>query len=143
MSLFIEKSPLAFLLITVMLGGGVAYMTGRALARGWKPVWMLPAYMALLGLFVRFLHWGLFLDATFPSWRAAQGNLFSLHYYLTDTAILILAGLIGFQRERTRQMTTQYRWLYRRTSPFTWQAVGNDGADNDIARFGVGRREKR
>lgn len=143
MSLFIEKSPLAFLLITVLLGGGVAFVTGRALARGWKPVWMVPAYMLLLGLFVRFLHWGLFLDATFPSWRAAQGELLSLQYYLSHTAVLLAAALLGFQLERTRQMTTQYRWLYRRTSPFTWQAVGNDGADDDIARFGVKRRERR
>ncbi|MDX2266267.1 MAG: hypothetical protein NW215_15000 [Hyphomicrobiales bacterium] len=122
MELFVEKSPLAFLLVTVVLGGGVAFLAGRALARGWRPFWTAALYMAGLGLFVRFLHWGLFLDATFPSWREAKGDLFSLHYYLTDTAVLIAAAALGYRLERTRQMTTQYGWLFARATALTWRA---------------------
>jgi hypothetical protein len=125
--LFIEKSPLAFLLITVVFGGGVAFLSGRALARGWRPLWMALAYMLLMGTVIRFLHWGLFLDATFPSWRAAQGDLFSIYYYIVDTAVLMAFAALGYRLERTRQMTRQYNWLFRRSSPLTWTAQ-NGGA---------------
>lgn len=120
MSLLIEKSVWAFLVITVVFGGGAAFLSGRALARGWRPFGLAVFYMALFGLAVRFLHWGLFLNATFESWRAAQGTLLSLHYYLADTFVLIVAAGLGYRLERTRQMTQQYGWRYRRTSPFTW-----------------------
>lgn len=142
MSLFIEKSPVAFIIITVVLGGGISFLAGRALARGWKPFWMVVGYMLLLGLFVRFLHWGLFLGATFPEWRAAQGELLSLHYYITDTLVLIAAACLSYRLERTRQMTAQYRWLYERTSPLTWRAVSGKAAGN-VYPIGGQNGEKR
>ncbi len=121
MGLFVEKSYTAFLIFTVLLGGGAAFMTGRALARGWKSFGRLVLYMFLLGVAVRFLHWGLLLDPTFQSWHDAQGSLFSLHYYLVDTAVLIAVAALGYRLQRAEQMTTQYRWLYERTSPLTWK----------------------
>ncbi len=70
---------------------------------------------------MRFLHWGLFLDATLESWRAVQGTLLSLHYYLVDTAVLIAAGALGYRLQRAEQMTTQYGWIYERTGPLSWR----------------------
>jgi hypothetical protein len=121
MGLFVEKSYAAFFIVTVLLGGGSAFMTGRALARGWKSWGRLVFYIMLLGLAVRFLHWGLFLDATYASWREVQGTLFSLQYYLADTAVLLAFAALGYRLQRVRQMTTQYRWLYRRTGPLSWR----------------------
>lgn len=121
MSLLIEKSYPAFLLVTLFLGGGAAFLTGRALARSWKTFGRVLVYMLLLGLAVRFLHWGLFMDATYESWRALQGSLFSLHYYITDTLVLIAFAALGYRLERARQMSSQYGWLYERTSPLTWR----------------------
>lgn len=121
MGLFVEKSYTAFFIVTVLLGGGAAFMTGRALARGWKSFARLVFYICLLGAAVRFLHWGLFLDATFESWRDAQGSLLSLHYYLTDTAVLIAAAALGYRLQRAQQMTTQYGWIYERTGPLSWR----------------------
>lgn len=121
MGLIVEKSYAAFLIVTIILGGGAAFMTGRALARSWSPIWQLFLYMLLLGAAVRFLHWGLFLDATYLSWREMQGSLLSIHYYIVDTAVLVAAAWLGYRLERTRQMTTQYRWLYRKASPLTWR----------------------
>jgi hypothetical protein len=121
MDLFVEKSYAAFLIITVIIGGGAAFMTGRALARGWKSLGRLVFYILLLGVAVRFLHWGLLLDATFASWREAQGTLLSLHYYLVDSAVLIAAAILGYRLQRAQQMATQYRWIYERTSPLTWK----------------------
>jgi hypothetical protein len=105
----------------VLLGGGAAFLTGRALASGWKSFGRVVAYMLLLGLAVRFLHWGLFQNATYESWRNMQGSLLSLHYYAADTLVLILAAWLGYRLERARQMATQYGWIYERTSPLTWR----------------------
>ncbi len=127
MALFVEKSWLAFLIVTVILGGGIAFMSGRALARGWRPFWMAAAYMILFGFIVRFLHWGLFLDATFPSWRDSAGDLLSLHYYITDTSVLIAFAGLGYRLERARQMASQYGWLFRRETSLTWSAQDRNG----------------
>lgn len=112
-----EHSFWVFFFLTVLLGGGAAAATGRALALQWQPYWQVVFYMGLLGLADRFLHWGLFLDAPLDVYK---GDLLSLHYYITDTTILILFASIAYRMTRARQMATQYSWLYRRTGPFTW-----------------------
>lgn len=121
MGLIVEKSYAAFFIVTVLLGGGAAFMTGRVHARSWKPFLRLVVLILLLGAAVRFLHWGLFLDATFESWRQAQGSLLSLQYYVVDTLVLFAAASLGHALQRAEQMTTQYGWIYERTSPFTWK----------------------
>ncbi len=121
MDFIVEKSYAAFFIITVVLGGGAAFLTGRALARSWKSYGRLIVYTLLLAAAVRFLHWGLFLDATYASWRAMQGSLLSIHYYIVDALVLIAASSLGYRMERARQMTTQYGWIYERSSPLTWR----------------------
>ena len=37
MSLFLEDNPWVFLLLTVVLGGGAAFLAGRSLAKDWRP----------------------------------------------------------------------------------------------------------
>ncbi len=109
MSLFVEQSVTLFLILTVVIGGGAAWLAGRALANNWRPYWKLILFMLPLGGAVRFFHYALF-----------GGDLLSVHYYLTDTLVLIVMATLGFRQTRAKQMVTQYRWLYRRTSPFTW-----------------------
>jgi O-antigen/teichoic acid export membrane protein len=121
MSLIAETSFAAFFIITIVLGGGAAFMAGRAFARTWKPFTRIVPYMLLLGLAVRFLHWGLFMDATYQSWRDMKGTLISPHYFIVDTLVLIAMAALGYRLERARQMTTQYGWIYQRTSPLTWR----------------------
>ncbi|GHC73525.1 DUF6867 family protein [Limoniibacter endophyticus] len=108
--LYEETSLWSFLFVTVVLGGWTAWMTGRACARTWRPVVQLIPYLMLLGLFVRFIHYALF-----------QASLTSLHYYLVDTVILLIFGLIAFRFTRTHQMVSQYSWLYEKTSPLSWK----------------------
>jgi hypothetical protein len=110
MSWLSDDSLPVFLVMTVIIGGGAAFLAGRGLARGWKPFWRLFVYLALLAAAVRFFHYALF-----------NGELLSLHYYLVTYAILLACGLLGFRWMRTTQMVTQYRWLYERTSPLTWR----------------------
>ena len=105
-----DDSLRVFLILTVVIGGGAAFLAGRGLARSWKPFWRVYFYMALLAVAVRFFHYALF-----------DGNLRSLYYYLVTYVVLLAAGSLGFRAMRTTQMVTQYRWLYERTSPLTWR----------------------
>ncbi|AWN40331.1 DUF6867 family protein [Methylobacterium durans] len=105
-----EGSPLLFLLVTVVMGGWAAWMTARGIARTWRPFWQtVPALLAVAAA-VRFIHFALF-----------EGTLLSGPRYLADAGVVLAIGAIAFRATRTRQMTTQYRWLYERTSPLTWR----------------------
>ncbi len=109
MDIFWEGNFLVFLFVTGVLGGGAAWMSGRAVALTWKPFWHVFIYVTLLCAAVRFFHFSLF-----------GGTLLSVHYYAADYLVLLVAASLGFRIMRTTQMVTQYRWLYRRTSPFSW-----------------------
>jgi hypothetical protein len=121
MGIIYETSPWAFLFVTIIAGGGAAFMIGRAAAKGWKPFSQAALYVMILAASVRFLHWGLFAGATLASWRAAQGSLLSLHYYLADATVLLLFAGLGFRLQRRAQMLRQYGWLIARNSAFGWR----------------------
>jgi hypothetical protein len=118
--LYTNESPLPIVFVTGLLGGGAAWLAGRAIARTWRPMWHVVAYMAILGAAVRFIHFALF-----------GADLLTLVSYAVDTIFLILIGCIAWRVTRTTQMVTQYDWLYERVSPFTWRdkAAGERGAD--------------
>jgi hypothetical protein len=99
-----------FLLLTVTLGGGAAALAGRAIAAAWRPWWHIIAPMLLLGAVVRFLHFALF-----------EGTLLSLTYYVADTAVCLVCGLIGFRLMRVSQMVTCYGWINERADIYTWR----------------------
>jgi hypothetical protein len=110
MSLIIEDSPWIFLIMTVIIGGGLAYLAGRSLASKWRPIWMAIAYMIPLGLALRFFHFALF-----------EGELLSLHFFIVDTLVLIAGTILGYRITRVRQMVNQYPWLYESAGPFGWR----------------------
>ncbi|KPF71610.1 hypothetical protein IP69_05385 [Bosea sp. AAP35] len=114
--LYEESTVWLFLLVSVVMGGWLAWMTGRAMALTWKPTIQLVAYILVLGLVVRFIHFALF-----------EATLLTLHYYVVDTVILMGFGFAGWRYNRARQMTTQYRWLYERTGAFSWKAREDAG----------------
>ncbi len=113
----------AVILVTGVLAGGAAWLTGRAVANTWRSLWQLALYIVLLTAFTRFLHFALF-----------EGPLLSGAGYLVDLAILAVMAVTGFRVTRTNQMVTQYNWLYERVGPLSWRArdherahVGPDG----------------
>ena len=108
--LLYEESHIGlFVLVTVVLGGGGAFMAGHAIAQTWRPWWHVAGYMLLLAAAVRFLHFALF-----------EGSLLSVHYYLVDSAVCLIFGFLGYQSTRARQMVTQYGWLYVRAGLLRW-----------------------
>ena len=66
--------------------------------------------MLLLGIAVRFIHHALF-----------NGTMFSAQYYIVDTIVLMIIGMIGYRYTRTNQMVTQYHWLYERANALSWR----------------------
>jgi hypothetical protein len=105
-----DDSLRVFLVLTLIIGGGAAFLAGRSLAGSWKPLGRIFFYMALLAAAVRFFHYALF-----------DGELLSLYYYLVAYVVLLAAASLGYRVMRTTQMVTQYRWIYERTSPLTWR----------------------
>ena len=98
-----DSSLGTFLLVSVLLGGGAAWLAGRALAATWRPWWHVVLYMLILSVAVRFLHYALF-----------DGKFLSLHYYLVDLVVLLLLGYAGMRITRSKQMSTQYGFLRAR-----------------------------
>ena len=98
-----ENSFGVFLLVTLVLGGGTAWLSGRAIAQTWRPWWSVAAYMLVLGAVIRFFHFAL-----------VGGTLLSLHFYAVDTGIALLFGIAGFRVTRARQMARQYGVLGHR-----------------------------
>jgi hypothetical protein len=109
-SLYAPASLLQVLLLTGVLGGGCAWLTGRAIASTWRPVWHVVASMVLLGLALRFLHFALL-----------GGELLQGIAYALDTLFLILIALAAYRRTRALQMSRQYYWLYEADGPFGWK----------------------
>ena len=116
MDFYQGESLIQIFVITGVLGGGAAWLAGRAIAQTWRPLWHVIGYMLLLGFAVRFAHFAL-----------GSGTLMSLPSYVTDTLFLIAVGCLGWRTTRATQMVTQYPWLYERTGPLSWQAKAPDG----------------
>jgi small-conductance mechanosensitive channel len=98
-----------FLLVTVIMGGGAAWLAGRAIAATWRPWWHVVVYMLILGLAVRFIHFALF-----------EGTLLSPQFYAVDSVVCLIFGFLGFRATRVGQMTTQYSWINARAGFMRW-----------------------
>lgn len=108
--LYEEGSFGVFVLVTVVLGGGAAVLTGRAIAQTWRPGWQIVVYALVLGTAVRFIHFSLF-----------GGTLLSPYYYAVDSAICMAFAFLGFRAARVAQMVTQYSWIYAADGPMRWR----------------------
>ena len=115
-----EDSFGVFLLVSILLGGGAAWLAGRAVAATWRPWWHVAFYMLLLAVAVRFLHFALF-----------GATLLSAHYYLVDLGVCVGLGFLGFRTTRVAQMVTQYRWINARAGAFSWCRRDNKAESAD------------
>jgi len=112
-----EQSLGIFLLVSVLLGGGAAWLAGRAIAATWRPSWHVALYMVILSFGVRFLHFALF-----------DGKFLTLHYYLVDYAVCLGLGLLGFRLTRVTQMVSRYAWINGRAGLLRWRRRDNAAA---------------
>ncbi|GAB5506883.1 MAG: hypothetical protein Rhirs2KO_20460 [Rhizobiaceae bacterium] len=108
-SLLWEVSAWEFVFVTVILAGGAAYLTGRALARTWQGATTLFLYMLLLTAATRFIHFALF-----------SGTLLSLYYYIIDLIVITAIAFLGMRVTRAKQMATQYSFEYQRSGSMGW-----------------------
>lgn len=109
-SLLIGASFADFLVVTVFLGGGAAWLTGKAVARGWGPYSHLLLYSLLLACAVRFCHFALFGD-----------TLLSPEPALVEFVLLLSVATLGFRMLRRQQMTHQYDWMFEPAGPLAWR----------------------
>lgn len=108
--LYEENSFATFFLITALLGGWAAWMTGRSVAWTWRNYSELMLYLFPLTAAVRFIHYALF-----------SGTLLSLHYFVVDFAILTAIATISFRYYKTDLMARQYYWMIEKTGPLGWR----------------------
>jgi hypothetical protein len=101
-----------FLLLTVVMGGGAAYASGKAIAQTWRPYWHVPLYMLPLAAAVRFCHFALFAEP-----------FLSLRNFAVDFAVALVAASFGFRLLRAGQMARQYDWLFRRHGLLGWRRM--------------------
>lgn len=100
---------LHFVLITLLIGGVLAWQAGRAIASTWRPFWIVPVYMVVLAAAVQFLHYAL-----------GGEDLLSLQFYISAFVLLCLASAFGYRSRRSEQMSTQYSWLFSRSGQLGW-----------------------
>ncbi len=110
MSALIGASLPVVLIFTGLIMGWIAFMTGRALARTWRPMWQVFPYCALLGFADRFFVYALF-----------DGELLAGFGLLLATAYLCVVGLASYREKLAFKMVSQYPWLYERSGPFGWR----------------------
>ena len=113
MSILVEQNLWIFSILTIVLGGGAAYLAGRGLAMKWRPLWMALLAMVPLTLGLRFLHYALF-----------QADLTSLHYLVTDFIVLLVFCILGYRVTLAKKMVRQYPWLYEAAGPWAWRKKG-------------------
>lgn len=107
-----------FLILTVIIMGGAAYLTGQAVAATWRPYWQVLLYAVLLGLTDRFLTYALF-----------EGELLSLSGFVVDTAVLSAISLFAFRVTRVGKMVSQYPWLYARDGLMSYREIHSPQSD--------------
>jgi hypothetical protein len=118
-----ESSLGVFFLITVFLGGGAAWLTGRALAATWRPAWNVALYALPLSFAVRFLHFTLF-----------NAKFLALQYNLVDYLVCLGFGCLGFRLMRVRQMVDRYKWINQRAGLFRWSRRALPAGDEPKSR---------
>jgi hypothetical protein len=110
MGILYEHNIADFIIVTLFLGGGGAYQTGRAVALSWEPfaralLWMIPLACA-----VRFIHFAIF-----------KGTLLSPWFYIVDLVVLLIFAALGHRLTRARQTAERYAWRVAADGAWSWR----------------------
>jgi len=104
-------SVLGFVIVTMVLFGFCAFMTGQALASAWQKAWKVLPYAVLLAAGDRFIGYAL-----------AGGELLSLSGFIVSWLVLAMISYGAFRLTLARKMVNQYPWLYELTGPFSFKS---------------------
>ena len=96
-----------FLIFTVLIAGGAAFLMGQAIAATWRPIWQCDSYGILLGFAERVMLFALF-----------GGELLSFTAYIVDTFVLVAIALLSFRKTYVQKMVQQYPWQFEKQGPF-------------------------
>jgi hypothetical protein len=99
-----------FIGLTLIITGGTAIMTGKAIAEGWRPVWQVIFACFGLALANRFLVYALF-----------EGELLHLSGFLIGFITITALAIIAWRITLAHRMVAQYPWKVERVSLFTWR----------------------
>jgi len=110
-------SLLHFVFITGVLGGGGAWLAGRAVALTWRPPVMVVGVALLMALAVRFIHFALFGESLL-AWTSLG----------IEIAVLLAVTSLSYRWTRARQMVRQYYWLYEPHGLLGWRRRGDQSA---------------
>ena len=131
-----------FLLVTVFLGGGAAWLAGRAIAATWRPV-----------VARRRLHAdprGCRCASSIS--RCSRGRCCRRTTTWSTRVVCLIFGFLGFRMTRVAQMTTQYGWINEREGVPAVDAANrhNPGGEalipgdfSVVWRFNRGQRQSR
>jgi hypothetical protein len=100
-----------FILLTIIIFGGAAFMMGQAIAETWRPAWQNVIYGFLLAVANRFLDGALF-----------EGDWLDVWQYLLDALVIIGIALFAHRITLARKMVTQYPWLYEPAGLLSWRS---------------------
>ena len=115
MGLTYETSLAAFVLVTLLAGGGAAFAIGRAAAKDWKPFRLAALQTLLLGVAIRFLHLALFAGTKLTHWQPRSDGLSTLYSYAIDITGASAIAALGFCLQRRAQMLRQYGWVVQKS----------------------------
>jgi hypothetical protein len=101
-----------FILVSVVLGGGAAFLTGQTIAREWGKERTVVIFALFIALATRFLHYSMF-----------EGIFLAPLGYLIDAVLFTLIGIASYRMMRATRMVMQYPWLYRRDGLFSWRDI--------------------
>jgi hypothetical protein len=113
--LYAGETIVDIVFMTGIIGGGAAWLSGRAIAASWRGQSRVVLTALLLAAAARFFHFALF-----------QGQLLSATSFACDALIFIVVGLLAWRTTRASLMVRQYPWLYARTGLLTWREIGQE-----------------
>ena len=122
---------LVFLLFTISFMGGASFLMGRALAKTWRSAWWVCVYSCGLGAVDRFFVYALF-----------QGKLLSLFFYVVDTSVILIIGLLAYRLNFVSVLVRQYPWIYERTTWLTYTRLP-ETTDDQKLKPAVSTEQKR
>ena len=109
-ALYINEAWWQAVILTLILGGGGAWLAGRAIARTWRGMHIAILATIPMAMAVRFVHFALFDEPLLVPLP-----------WVVEAAILLSLICLSFQHTRARQMVRQYYWLYEPHGPLGWK----------------------